>query len=452
MHTPAPPPSHHEVIAGDPNKFLDYLSRAPIRGDYLPWDRLRYQPAPEGLTHEQWWAVEKVRRISMLRELPLRTVTGASFHYARPDLVQRSLDQINQRASGQIATPEAVMNPHTRDRYVIQSLIEEAISSSQLEGASTSRRDAKRMINYGTKPRDRSEQMILNNYHAMVHLREIKDEPLTPERICEIHRIVTDGTLDNPDAAGRLQSNPDPADRVGIFDEDGDLLHRPPPVEELPDRLQELCDFANQSASSDPYVPDVVRAIAVHFMVGYDHYFEDGNGRTARILFYWCMLKRGYWLAEHLPISRILNEAPSQYANAYLLTEQDDGDLTYFLVYHLQVVCRALDDLDKYLARKVQELEQARLLMSKRPGLFNHRQLELLESATRDSSNIYTAESHMNYHAISKQTARNDLYDLEQRGLLERTKIGKQFAWVPVNDLTRRLETAGVSGPARPRP
>ncbi len=37
----------------------------------------------------------------------------------------------------------------------------------------------------------------------------------------------------------------------------------------------------------------------------------------------------------------------------------------------------------------------------------------------------------MNYHAVSKQTARNDLYDLERRGLLERTKIGKQFAWIP---------------------
>ncbi|SIR97918.1 Fic family protein [Williamsia sterculiae] len=439
MHKPAPPPDYRQIVE-NPQGFFNAWSKIPVRSDYLPWDKLRYKAKPDDVTYEELWAVEKVRRSTLQRELPLRMLDGTRFTYARPDHVQRALDEINQRASGQIAAPEAVVNPHTRDKYVIQSLIEEAISSSQLEGASTSRRDAKRMINYGTKPKNRSEQMILNNYRAMLRVREVLDQPLTPELIFELHRIVTEGTLDNPAGAGKMQANPDPADRVGIWDENDELLHRPPPVRELPDRIQQLCDFANQESDSDPYVPDVVRAVAVHFMMGYDHYFEDGNGRTARVLFYWCMLKRGYWLTEHLPISRILKEAPSQYANAYLLTEQDAGDMTYFLVYQLKVICRALDDLDKYLTRKAQELERARRFMTKRPGSFNHRQLELLESATRDSSNVYTAESHMNYHAVSKQTARNDLYDLENRGLLERTKQGREFLWFPVADLIDKLE------------
>jgi Fic family protein len=282
--------------------------------------------------------------------------------------------------------------------------------------------------------------MILNNYRAMQRVREISDMPFTPERICEIHRIVTEKTLNDPESAGRIQSNPDPSDRVKILDEEDRLLHQPPPVEQLPERLQRLCDFANADIDANPYVPPVVRALTIHFMMGYDHYFEDGNGRTARTLFYWSMLKQGYWLTEHLAISRILKDAPTQYARSFMLTEQDDGDLTYFFLYNLEVIRRALMALDEYLHRKTLELQRARSLLLGGPSGFNHRQVALLQSATRDPSNYYTAESHMNYHAVSKQTARNDLYDLEKRGLLERNKIGKQFAWVPRRDMLKALE------------
>jgi Fic family protein len=360
-------------------------------------------------------------------------------------MVLRELDYVSQRASGQIALPEEVVSKTSRDKYVIQSLIEEAISSSQLEGASTTRREAKRMLTYGEAPKDRSQQMILNNYRAMQHIREISHLPFTPERICEVHRIVTEKTLNDPASAGRMQSDPDPGDRVKILDEEDRLLHRPPPVEELPLRIQNLCDFANADINSSPYVPPVVRALTIHFMMGYDHYFEDGNGRTARALFYWSMLKQGFWLTEHLAISLILKEAPAKYARSFIYTEQDDGDLTYFFIYHLDVIRRALESLDRYLHKKTIELQHARSLLIGGPGGFNHRQVALLQSATRDPSNYYTAESHTNYHGVAKQTARNDLYDLENRGLLERTKIGKQFAWVPRADMIKALEQV-VSG------
>jgi Fic family protein len=152
------------------------------------------------------------------------------------------------------------------------------------------------------------------------------------------------------------------------------------------------------------------------------------------------MLKQGYWLTEHLAISLILKEAPARYARSFIYTEQDEGDLTYFLLYHLDVIRRALLALDAYLNRKSLELKRARALIVGGPGGFNHRQVALLQSATRHPSNYYTAESHMNYHAVSKQTARNDLYDLERRGLLDRTKISRQFAWVPKSDMLNTLE------------
>ncbi|WP_083971277.1 Fic family protein [Demequina lutea] len=87
--------------------------------------------------------------------------------------------------------------------------------------------------------------------------------------------MVTDGTLDHPEYAGRLQD--DERERVSVGGDGDQLLHRPPPVTELPQRLDALCAFANGEGDA-PYMPKVLRAITIHFMMGYDHYFEDGMG------------------------------------------------------------------------------------------------------------------------------------------------------------------------------
>ncbi len=451
MH-PVPPPNLRELLGrlrtGEGVRVNAFLAEMITPGNrtkaqpvpYHPWDKIRHKTPPDGLDHLDWWLVIKLARALMQRPLPLLDVIGRPFTYALPDEVLRLLDEITQRASGQIAVSEHVTNSTTKNRYVVSSLIEEAITSSQLEGASTSRRVAKEMIRSGRAPRNRSEQMIVDNYMAMLYVSEHKDEPLTPERVCELHRIVTSGTLDDPESAGRIQSDPDPDDRVKVFGRDDDVIHVPPPVDQLPERLGALCAFANGETGGETYIPPLVRAMAVHFMAGYDHYFEDGNGRTARALFYWCMLRYGYWVTEYITISRILKKAPVQYVRSFVLTEQDDGDVTYFLIYQLQVLERALDDLDVYLTRKVAELRDTRALLSKR-GDFNHRQLALIEFAVKEPDAEFTVRSHMTSHRVSDETARNDLTDLERRGLLDRTKIGRTFVWTPVANLGDLLES-----------
>jgi Fic family protein len=79
------------------------------------------------------------------------------------DPVLEMLHAIDRDASGHVSASEQITNPHTKERYVQSSLVEEAITSSQLEGASTTRKVAKEMIRSGREPLDRSERMILNN-------------------------------------------------------------------------------------------------------------------------------------------------------------------------------------------------------------------------------------------------------------------------------------------------
>ena len=419
-------------------KILTYaMPHGNLTEPYVAWDKLRHYEPPSDLSHEEWWYGIKLGRRSALRTInELRDISGQPLSYSLPDEILAALDEITRDASGQVAIDELVTNPLSRDRYIVSSLMEEAITSSQLEGAATTRRVAKDMIRSGRRPRDRSERMIFNNWRAMQRMLELRDAAITPELVCEIQRIVTEGTLDNPDGAGRLQD--DDAERIAVHDEFGQRLHTPPPVDELSERLQRLCAFAN-ATTSDTYMPPVLRAIAVHFMVGYDHYFEDGNGRTARALFYWVMLKNGYWLTEFLSVSRILKRAPAQYGRSFLLTEQDDGDLTHFFIHHLGVIKRAIGDLHDYLAVKIAEQRELTRRMRSLYGQFNHRELALLEHATRDPGSLYTVRSHSTSHHISGETARHDLIHLAEQGLLERAKRGKEFVWTPVADLTERL-------------
>jgi Fic family protein len=437
----APPPDWWSHLDTAPSAILD----AKASG-YPHWDKLRHLDPPDGLTHEQWWAGIKVGRSISRRMFPLTTAGGTAFSYNSPDAALRLLHLVDQRCAGEIRMPEVVTaDEQAKQQYLVNSLMEEAIRSSQLEGASTSRRAAKELLRTGRPPKDRGEQMIVNNFNAMRYMREQMGDRLVPADVLELQRILTAGTLDDERASGRLQTPEE--ERVVVVDRtDGTVLHRPPPADQLPDRLQALCDFANgDSDDEETFVHPVVRAILLHFWLAYDHPFVDGNGRTARVLFFWSLRSKGYWLVEYLSISKILREAPGRYNRAFLLTETDGGDTTYFLLHQLEVIERAIEELHKYLRRKVAEVRDVERLL-RGSGGFNHRQTALLSGALRNPDRVYTFTSHAKSHDVTHETARTDLRDLAARELLETERAGRLYRFHPAADLTARLTALGDRG------
>jgi Fic family protein len=391
------------------------------------------------LDHEQWWLGLKWARQGVVRPLPLVDKEGRPFVFGSPEPVQIDLHHIDQDAAGKFRSTSSQTDSAHGDDYLLRSLIEEAITSSQMEGASTTRRVAAAMLREGRAPRDRSEQMIFNNFKAMRAIQRFKDERLTPVRLLEIHRMVTENTLDDPADVGKLRESDDI--RV-VNTEDGTTLHQPPAYKELPERLERLCAFANAGEEQKPFVHPVLRAILLHFMIGYDHPFADGNGRTARAAFYWSMLRSGYWLAEFISISHILCRATAQYGRAYLFTESDGGDTTYFLIHQLTTIRKAITSLHEYLARKAKEQRGLERLLSESPNLrtrLNHRQKALLTHALKHSGASYRVSGHQNVHAVVYQTARADLLELVELGLLEKFQEGRAHVFVAPNDLSRRI-------------
>ena len=362
---------------------------------------------------------------------------GKSFAYSLADPVLEFLHEIDRDANGRMTAGGRIVNPQTRERHIESSLIEEAIASSQLEGASTTREAAKAMIRSGRNPVDRSERMILNNYRAVRLTKEFKERPLTPETVFTIHRTLAAGTLDAGADRNYLRVK---GDDIAVYDKQGStLLHKPPPAGEITRRMAAICDFANKT-QADAFLHPILKAIVLHFWLAYDHPFVDGNGRTARALFYWSALSQGYGMFELLAISSVIHKAPAQYARSFLYTETDENDLTYFILAQLGVIRRAIDALYAYLDKKASEIQGMEQVLRSSVSV-NHRQLALLEHALRHAGMRYTIASHKQSHGVTYQTARTDLLDLASRKLLGMTKMGRVFSFTAPSDLAERLRT-----------
>ncbi len=400
------------------------------------WEDCSYRASRAQLTPEQLWLLVKTARSQRSQVLPLRDTHGRNFRFVIPNSALKILSDADQGLAGVVATDMAdVSKEEYRIKYIITSLQEEAFSSSAIEGAVATRTQAREMLRHNVTPKTKSEWMILNNFKTIKFLNARRQVLLTPELLLEVQKQLTENTLESPMDGGRFRLD---SDQVTICaEETGETLHTPPNANELPARIQAMCDFANAPKNSDPYVHPVIRAVMLHFWLAYDHPFVDGNGRTARALFYWSMLKDGYYLAEFLSISSIIAQQPKQYYQAYLNTENDDNDATYFLTYHLKVLDRSIQAFHEYLRRKKREQDEVLSLLGQG---YNPRQRDLLHHAIKNPIAIFTYGSHANSQGVTLATARADILDLVERGALIQNTKGRKFEFTPHPDILKQLQ------------
>lgn len=440
---PVPPPWRPRLnqalpLHGEANirAFLNDMSR-----EYLHWEKLRYRPMPEGLVPEDAWALVKFSRSMLPRKaLPLRDERDRPFTYVLPAYVVEVLHEVDRGGGTTLLTdaPQSELQL-SRDQILVTSLMEEAIATSQIEGAVTTRKVAKELLRTNRPPRNRSEQMIVNSYRTIQMLRAERDQPLSIPFLLRIQEMMTADTLDDETAAGRLRTA---ADDINIIDiRDGEIVFTPPAAALLPDRLKRLVGFANSKHTGPDFLHPLVKAAVLHFWLAYEHPFVDGNGRTARALFYWHMLRSGYWLFEFLTISRVILASPKAYYRSFLYTEQDDNDLTYSILFQIEATRKALVGLHEYLARKRKEQELFSSIL-RVPNL-NPRQRAVLREGMQEPDSRFTFESHSRTHNITHLTARKDLIELFQRGFLQRTKDGRRLVFLPVADLAERVGRDG---------
>ena len=440
MKHPKTPPNWKTHLAETFSKLGSKINTSiddlPDSEKYLHWNKLQYRNKPKNWSSEEWWTVLKFHRNSRYQQLEFKDPKGTPFVFYLTQHIFQLIHQLDKKCGG---TLTARVNPDgieiNSKRYYISSLIEESITSSQLEGASVTREIASNMLRQNSTPKNKDEQMILNNFLTMKKIHELKDQDLSQDLILKIHSLMTKDTLKKPDAVGRyrLQSE----DIQVVNQTTNEIMYSPPEANQLPERMEILCQFAN-TPEMQGYLHPIIRAVILHFWLAYEHPFYDGNGRTARALFYWCMLKHGYWMMEYISLSSELLKAPVQYYRAFLYTETDENDLNYFIIHQLEALDKAVTSLQSYIERKQhQQLELASTLHGIRK--WNHRQKALLSHAVRNTKAAYTIASHQTSHGITNQTARTDLLSLASAGLLKKQKNGNAFVFYPSTDLDKLL-------------
>ncbi|WP_124429428.1 Fic family protein [Pseudomonas sp. R2-37-08W] len=417
------------------------------KGRYLHWDEFRRYPTP-GVNKEAAWAAIKMSRACASKTLELNSECGSAFFLCSTDFsdaVIHAVESVTSSLGG-----AAAASPQYRDnaQYLVDSLMmEEAISSAQLEGAATTRKIAKDMLAKERAPQNDDERMILNNYHLMKHAKYHQGEALSVALICEFHAIATAGIEEDDVRPGHIRTTND----IFVGGAGNEIIHQPPQAAVLPDRLEALCRFANDQHDGQGgahFIHPVVKAIILHFMLGYEHPFRDGNGRTARALFYWFMLKSGYWPFEYISISALLKEAPMQYGRSYIHTETDGFDLTYFVIYQLRIIERAMNEFMLYFEGKRREAVE---LMSWLDALdlkegLNYRQGHFLKKVLQHPGRIYTPKELTHDYDISENTARKDLEKLVGMKLLFKVQEGKSFLYIARDDAQANLKKLTAIG------
>lgn len=312
-----------------------------------------------------------------------------------------------------------------RNEFFIRWLQEEAIASSQIEWAVETREQAKALLRSWEKPKTKSQFMIVNNYQMMELLQTWVDEwkKLSIETLLEMQSILTANTLNDPGQSGRFRRD---EDWIIVEDwSDWKILHIPPPESTIQWYMNVLISFFEENyIESKPFIHPIVRWIIIHFWIWYVHPFCDGNGRTARALFYWYLMKNGYSLIPYIPISTVIRKSKSAYRDAFLWSEQDDSNLTYFIKYNLEKIQLAIREFQKTFKQK--NMHKKNIVAKYRPLWLNARQLALMEYFDQDPSRSIWLNDHKRVHNISYPTALQDLTELIEMELIKRQRMWRK--------------------------
>jgi len=421
------------------NDYLAFLSPTDTKGRYLHYDQLRFR-TPKKLDNNLVWAVTKLSRRG--QTMPLLNIgedSQSSVFFQTPT-IQKTISEVDRHTT--TAAIEWMLNnigEQQHLQYLISDFVQdEAISSSQLEGAATTTQVAKALLKRKRQPKTPDEKMILGNFRMMQFAWKNRDQQLSIELLLDFHRVGMQLLDSEKYCPGSFKTRDD----VVVVDAKGNTLHTPPPVANLKHRLNALIDWINtehhdtahhdteyHNTEQSDYIHPLVKAITLHFAIGYEHPFIDGNGRVARALFYWYLFKNDFSAFQYIAISVLLKAAPVQYGKSYLYSETDEMDLTYFIDYQCSVVLRAIATFKQTYQHAVHTIAQFNqwLQETNLDKRISSKQRIVLQAAKSRAQKTFTAVELQDTLGCSYNTAASVLNDLVKLDLFKKEKKNREW-------------------------
>jgi len=393
---------------------------------YIYWDEIKYKKIPNYISSEEFWFLVKFIRGSVFgtnrKDSIVKSEDGKYFSWIDLPYAEEFLHQMDLSAGGTLLGFDKDFTENDKYQFISRGIMEEAIASSQLEGANTTRKVAKQFLQEGRKPKNKSEHMILNGYLTMQAIEEnYKNKKLDKDILFELHAMITKNTI-LKDEVGRYRTD---EEDIVVANQEDIIYYKPPNMKFVEEETERLIAFANDDLG-EVFIHPIIKAVMIHFWIGYLHPFIDGNGRLARLLFYWYLLRKNYWAFAYLPISLMIKKSPIQYAMAYVCSEQDDLDLTYFVDYNLRKIGLAMKNFEEYV-RNQAKINREMNKQSKTKYDLNDRQIRLLQRYHKNKDESTTLKVHKNINKISKMTAIKDLKKLVELGFLAYKKQGRNI-------------------------
>lgn len=394
--------------------FLNNLQKYSDK-NYLYWDDIKFKKLPKELENneELRYIIKKVR---FLFPTIVKSESWEYFWIWKLNFLEELLHNLDLSLGWNFLWIN--FNKKERREFLQNWIIEEAISSSQLEWAMTTSKKAKEMIKTNRKPIWNDEKMILNNYKVMVYINnDLIKEKLSAENLLKLQSILTKDILEE-EKIWRFRTD---EDEIVIQDNiTWEIYHRTPNQNFLMQEIEKFFIYANDEEKTNSFTHPFIKACILHFWIWYLHPFYDGNWRTARAIFYWYLLKKWYWGFSYIPLSRIIKETKNKYENAYLYSEQDNFDLSYFIVYITNITKQAIEEFKNYISKKIEKQKNIDYI-----DWLNERQNRLLNWFKEFKYKFVNNSTHKNYYWISINTAKSDLEDLVKKWFLEKKKEWK---------------------------
>lgn len=386
--------------------------------DYYTKKELGFRLSPE-IQLDKFWPELVTFRQTKAEFLPFKDQADKPFWFVLTPTLQEFLHQVDSRGKDSLYS---VVKEEIQAELTEQALVEEAMFSSVIEGAFSTIARARELIVEGKKPRDTSDQMVANNGRVMRYVLEQRGAPCSLELMHTLQRMVTEKTLEDESDAGRFRDGP-----VFVVNQNRQTIYEAPPAATVQPSMDTLVKWINEEAEQ-PFIHPILRAGIIHTYLVYVHPYADGNGRTARAMFYWYLLKHHYEFFRYFSISSIIQETRERYYRVLKDMEDHDADVTYVLLYMADSVVRAIE----VILQRITERYRRDILFAN----IRDRHLALNERQTRFVK--YLAISREKRGAIAKyqkdfkvvyETARRDLAQLEALGILAKNKQGRQFIY-----------------------
>ena len=319
-----------------------------------------------------------------------------------------------------IRSLDNILDGYILSAYDYLDLVQEAYASNihwstKIEGNELSLdqvRDLTREYTAGrvTESPNGPTQEILNHLNSALS-RNMFSLPWTLETVLDIHDALMDGV-------GECEPGVIRTEEVSVYSSDGIELFRACPASSVTEELTNLIEWVNES----PFDEVVTATLFFHEFESI-HPFEDGNGRTGRVLFQGLLNEMGL---RNCSLCKFEEKLLSDTRTYYDLLRYTDlfGNYTPLVRYVTESLLSSYVEAVEVFSEKdrikdMEENTRKLAIMSKQMGFFSLR----------------TAVQQMN---LGEQSVRSKLEDLVEMGIIEKVGYGRGMKYV-FNDPFRQL-------------